>query len=382
MASRIVHHGDGLEYLQRGPMPSDHALVTSLPDHSELRGLGVDGWRRWFVETVELACRAVADDAVAIFYQSDVKHEGRWIDKGHLVMCGADAAGTPIHVSLLQPFSQSAIAIPVKMLASAPKNTNVTIDVVVKGDYTCDDAGVALALTVRTGADEVPGASATDRVETFYTPWTPTGDGAAELWGRAYDIDGNATFHAIDANYASDTQFVSPALQVSATDPFVVAFDHAYAFEATYDGGVIEVSTDGDTWQDVTTFGVTPGYGAPLQIGGDNALEGRPAFTGKSSGYPTRSTLTLDFGTQLAGQQVWIRFRVGTDFIVGAAGWNIDNIAVSGITNTPFPALAAEPSTCSAPTPRTVQTGIVGTKLAPAVSLSAFDAGVCIANDL
>jgi hypothetical protein len=92
MAERLVHHGDGVEYLRRGPLPPDHAIVTSLPDHSELRALGVEGWRRWFVETVTLACRAVADDAVAIFYQSDVKHDGRWIDKGHLVMCGADAA--------------------------------------------------------------------------------------------------------------------------------------------------------------------------------------------------------------------------------------------------------------------------------------------------
>ncbi|MBA3397383.1 MAG: hypothetical protein H0T89_32455, partial [Deltaproteobacteria bacterium] len=40
------------------------------------------------------ACRAVADDAVAVFYQTDVKHDGRWIDKGHLVLCGAEAAGS------------------------------------------------------------------------------------------------------------------------------------------------------------------------------------------------------------------------------------------------------------------------------------------------
>src|SRR5207237_3397017 len=51
-------------------------------------------WRTWFVDTISLACRAVADDAVAIFYQTDVKHDGRWVDKGHLVMCGADAAGS------------------------------------------------------------------------------------------------------------------------------------------------------------------------------------------------------------------------------------------------------------------------------------------------
>ncbi len=73
-------------------MPDDHAVFTSLPDHSELPLLGVDGWRRWFIDTVALACRAVADDAVAVFYQTDVKHDGRWIDKGHLVMLGADAA--------------------------------------------------------------------------------------------------------------------------------------------------------------------------------------------------------------------------------------------------------------------------------------------------
>ena len=41
-----------------------------------------------------LACGALPDDAVGVFYQTDVKHDGRWIDKGHLVLCGADAAGS------------------------------------------------------------------------------------------------------------------------------------------------------------------------------------------------------------------------------------------------------------------------------------------------
>jgi hypothetical protein len=91
---RIVHHGDGVTYLRELRLPPDHAVVTSLPDHSELPELGFAGWRSWFVATVELVCRAVADDAVAMFYQTDVKHDGRWVDKGHLVLCGADAAGS------------------------------------------------------------------------------------------------------------------------------------------------------------------------------------------------------------------------------------------------------------------------------------------------
>jgi hypothetical protein len=93
MASRVVHCGDGVAFLANA-LPADHAIVTSLPDHSEIPELGVDGWRRWFVDTVALACRAVADDAVAMFYQTDVKYDGRWIDKGHMVMCGIDAAAS------------------------------------------------------------------------------------------------------------------------------------------------------------------------------------------------------------------------------------------------------------------------------------------------
>ncbi len=92
-ATRVVHHGDGLAFLAT-PLAADHAVFTSLPDHSELPELGVAGWRTWFIDTVALACRAVADDAVAVFYQTDVKHDGRWIDKGHMVLCGAEAAGS------------------------------------------------------------------------------------------------------------------------------------------------------------------------------------------------------------------------------------------------------------------------------------------------
>jgi hypothetical protein len=91
-----VHHGDGIAYLASARLPADHAIITSLPDHSEIPSLDVDAWRRWFVDAVALACRAIADDGVAIFYQTDVKHAGRWIDKGHLVHSGIDAASSHV----------------------------------------------------------------------------------------------------------------------------------------------------------------------------------------------------------------------------------------------------------------------------------------------
>jgi hypothetical protein len=91
---REVLCGDGVAFLQRGRLPEDHAVVTSLPDLSELPALGPEGWRAWFVEAAALACAAVADEAVAVFYQTDVKRDGRWIDKAHLVLAGAERAGS------------------------------------------------------------------------------------------------------------------------------------------------------------------------------------------------------------------------------------------------------------------------------------------------
>jgi hypothetical protein len=96
LPSRIVHHQDGVAWLANTTLPADHAVVTSLPDVSEVPGRDLDAWRAWFVNTAELACRRVADDSVAIFFQTDIKHEGRWIDKGHLVHCGAERAGASL----------------------------------------------------------------------------------------------------------------------------------------------------------------------------------------------------------------------------------------------------------------------------------------------
>jgi hypothetical protein len=92
--TRIVHRGDGVAWLAASALPADHAIVTSLPDVSEVPEMGADGWRRWFVDTVALACRQVADDAVAIFFQTDIKRDGRWVDKGFLVQLGIEAAGS------------------------------------------------------------------------------------------------------------------------------------------------------------------------------------------------------------------------------------------------------------------------------------------------
>lgn len=93
---RVVHHGDAIAWLRGAGPLAGASVVTSLPDVSEVPGLGLDGWRRWFVEAAALAMRSVPDEGVSIFFQSDIRKGGVWIDKGALVARAAEQAGVTL----------------------------------------------------------------------------------------------------------------------------------------------------------------------------------------------------------------------------------------------------------------------------------------------
>jgi hypothetical protein len=90
---RTVHHGDGIAWLGNAELGPEHAIVTSLPDVSELPALDLDAWQDWIVSTTTLIIQRTHPASVAMFYQTDIKRDGRLIDKGYLVQRAADAAG-------------------------------------------------------------------------------------------------------------------------------------------------------------------------------------------------------------------------------------------------------------------------------------------------
>jgi hypothetical protein len=95
MPQRVVHTAEAVSWLNDQPtFDQHHAFVTSLPDSSEVPSLGFEGWRRWFVETTALICKKTAENGVSIFFQTDVKRDGLWVDKGFLVSLGAEQAGS------------------------------------------------------------------------------------------------------------------------------------------------------------------------------------------------------------------------------------------------------------------------------------------------
>jgi hypothetical protein len=92
-ARRTVHHADAIGWLREQGRLAGSSVVTSLPDLSEVPALGFAGWRRWFHDAAALTMDSVGDDGVAIFFQSDIRREGQWVDKGALVTSAAEGAG-------------------------------------------------------------------------------------------------------------------------------------------------------------------------------------------------------------------------------------------------------------------------------------------------
>lgn len=69
--------------------------MTSLPDVSEVR-LPLPAWRVWFMDAVQRVVDCVPGESASLFFQSDIKRDGVWIDKGALVVRAAEDAGAHV----------------------------------------------------------------------------------------------------------------------------------------------------------------------------------------------------------------------------------------------------------------------------------------------
>jgi hypothetical protein len=211
--------------------------------------------------------------------------------------------------------------------------------------------------THRLNYDDKRNAAATETAESADHGWTIAGDPVAPpnvaAWQRRalsptqhvwFGPDNNGQTDGEKADLPDQQMLVSPKMRVG-TDPLVISFSHRFAFEnGNWDGGVIELSQDGGgTWVDIGTSAYNGATNAvttaPIGIN-------RPAFVNRMLNWPSFANVTLNLGTAFANKDVMIRFNIGADESAGAPGWDIDDIVVTGITNTPFAALVADVGSC------------------------------------
>jgi hypothetical protein len=85
-----VIQAEALAWLEEHAADPHTSVITSLPDISELTHLDLPDYKRWFIDASRRIIRWTPSDGVAIFYQSDIRYAGVWLDKGYLVMRAAE----------------------------------------------------------------------------------------------------------------------------------------------------------------------------------------------------------------------------------------------------------------------------------------------------
>lgn len=142
---RTVHCEDALGWLEAAGTLAGCSIITSMPDFSEFPKLSLAQWKDWFTRAAARVLASCPDDGVVIFFQTDIKPDGTWVDKGYLCQKAAESLG---HELLWH-----------KIVCRAPVG-NVTFGKPAYSRMLCFSRGVRAELS-RSTADVLPEAGPT-----------------------------------------------------------------------------------------------------------------------------------------------------------------------------------------------------------------------------
>ena len=155
-------------------------------------------------------------------------------------------------------------------------------------------------------------------------------------WALAVDPNAHSLTHSFNSDSAApdikDDRLIAPPQNLSATSHLI--FWHSFNFEDSYDGGVLEVSTNGGaTWTDLGGQIVTGFYNGTIDTGFNSPIAGRSAWTFINDDYPLMSRVDVNLGA-FAGDNVLVRWRLALDdgvLVPGVGGWNVDDIEFTNL---------------------------------------------------
>lgn len=186
-----------------------------------------------------------------------------------------------------------------------------------------DNSGQCYWHITQTETDNI--ISTTDDFEpTANNGWTHQADQGNDNWHLdtsvyAHSPD-NAYMYEPGTDYVSDARLITPEFQGGGE----FSFWHTYNIENTYDGAVIEISTNGgNTWTDLETYITQGGYNNTVDTDYLNPIAGQNAWSGGT--LAAMSEVKVDLSS-FAGMTVQVAFRFASDYIESSEGWIIDDV--------------------------------------------------------
>jgi hypothetical protein len=287
------------------------------------------------------------------------------VNKGTLTFSSSNAHvtfpnGNKIPVPPMNKGASASASIAVA-LGGAVGIENVTFDVAINAPELALSTPYTVQTSYRVNYDEVANASTTETFEESSPAWAMIGDPGnvpnIYAWQRralafdnhvAYGPDNNGQNDDTKGSFPDEQTLLSPVLHVGAGS-LGISFRHRFNFESPgFDAGVVELSNDGGaSWVDIGTgkYNGLTNAATSSPIG-----PARPAFVNRMTApaiWPDFANITLNPVAGYSNQDVLVRFRIGADDSTGSPGWDIDDIAVTGITNTPFTALLPNAGVCT-----------------------------------
>jgi hypothetical protein len=190
-----------------------------------------------------------------------------------------------------------------------------------------------------------------DDLEGDVSDWTlPAAPIGNNTWATssAQAFSGQA-FFAQDVPVSSDQYLVSPAITLPTIDqsPISLSYwnyqeletDAGTGNSACWDGGLLEISTDGGNnfTQISGAQMIGDPYNGAITNNAASPISGLQAWCASSAVLAAgeQADIAIIDLDDYAGQTVQFRFRLGTDGAVGAEGWYIDNVTVQGCQDNP-----------------------------------------------
>ena len=174
-----------------------------------------------------------------------------------------------------------------------------------------------------------------DDMESGKNGWTH--GGVRDNWqlglptsGPGYPYSGSNVWATnLDDNYElnnMNAELLSPSMDLTEIESTRLMFQHYYYTENYFDGGIVEISTNGGaSWTQITPDG---GYPEDSLYSG-NPLGSVPAYSGSSGAGWNQAV--FDISSYDGYSNVNIRFRFGTDYSVSDyPGWYIDDVVILG----------------------------------------------------
>lgn len=185
--------------------------------------------------------------------------------------------------------------------------------------------------------DRTPFVVFSDDMENGANGWTLGSGSIQNTWQQttANAVSGTTAWNAENLASISDQRLISPSIQLPGTSvlPLTLRFWNRQeiedAFGACWDAAILEISTNGGTdWIELADprllfrahDGIVNNFG-----GGPNPLAGSPGWCGDPRDWEDYVIDLSDF----AGEEIQLRFRLGTDGTVGGReGWTIDDVRI------------------------------------------------------